>query len=282
MHLKNPYLRLMRLDKPVGIWLLFYPCAWSLALASGGFIDIWKLLLFAVGAVLMRSAGCIVNDIADREFDAQVERTKTRPLASGELSVKQAVFLLIILLAASLGVAISLGWQVIFWSALSLPLVAIYPLMKRFTWWPQLFLGLTFNWGALMGWAAVRGVVELPAILLYIGGICWTLGYDTIYAHQDKADDVKIGIKSSALQLGENTKAFVSIMYAVAIALFAIASCGILPFLPAAIHAIWQVYTLDINSPDSARRIFVSNTWFGLLVLLGILINTTKAADILL
>lgn len=267
----SPYLRLMRLHQPVGIWLLFFPCAWAVIVSGNGVVNLWLLFLFAFGALFMRSAGCIINDIADRKFDAKVERTKNRPLASGELALKNAVFLLIILLFLSLLVAISLGAGVVLWSFIAIFPVVVYPLMKRITWWPQFFLGLTFNFGALMGWVAARGFVELPAVLLYIGGICWTLGYDTIYAIQDKADDVKIGVKSTALRLGENVKVFVAIMYFLAILFFLLAGGAALFFLPAIFHAIWQIYSLDINSFASARKIFLSNFWFGLLVLLGFL-----------
>jgi 4-hydroxybenzoate polyprenyltransferase len=270
----RPYLKLMRLHQPVGIWLLFFPCAWAIILASGGVFE-WRLFsLFALGAVLMRSGGCIINDIADRNIDKQVERTKNRPLASGELQVWQAVALLFSLLFLSLFVAIALGYQVLMWAAISLFPVAIYPLMKRISWWPQLFLGLVFNFGAIMGWVAVRGEVELPALLLYIGGICWTLGYDTIYAHQDKTDDAKIGVKSTALRLGDKTKPFVFLMYILAILCYALAGGGFYALIPAAIHAVWQVYFLDIDSPISARKMFLSNVWFGGLVLAGIYIQT--------
>lgn len=262
----NPYLRLMRLHQPVGIWLLLWPCWWALALASPGFPDQVTMFLFAAGALLMRSAGCVINDIADREFDRQVERTKDRPLASGELSVRQAVGLLAVLLSSSLVIAMQLGWQVVMWSALALPLVAAYPLMKRITWWPQVFLGLTFNWGALIGWVAVCGEVELPALLLYAGGICWTLGYDTIYAHQDKADDARIGVKSTALRLGGRTKWFVAFVYLFALACWAAAGshAGFFVCLAlAALQMAWQVATLDIDSPASARRVFFSNAGLG-------------------
>jgi len=271
----SPYFRLMRLHQPVGIWLLFFPCAWAITLAEWGHIDLRLLVLFAIGSALMRSAGCVINDIADRKFDAKVERTKNRPLASGELSVAQAVALLLGLLFLSLLVAIALGWNVLLWSALALFPVGIYPLMKRVSWWPQFFLGLTFNWGALMGWVAVRGGLEMPAVLLYIGGICWTLGYDTIYAIQDKADDAKIGVKSTALRLGGNIKIFVAIMYALAILFFSFAGANVVFLLPAMLHAIWQIYTLNTNSRESARKIFLSNAWFGALVCLGFLTDKT-------
>lgn len=221
----------------------------------------------------MRGAGCIINDIIDRDIDKQVERTKNRPLASGELNIKQAIYLLIFLLLASLIVAVQLGLAVVIWGTLALLPVATYPFMKRISWWPQLFLGLVFNWGALMGWAAVRGNIELPAILLYIGGVFWTLGYDTIYAHQDKFDDSKIGVRSTALRLGEKTKLFVVIMYALTITCFALATgrlLGVIALIPAILHCVWQVYSLDINIPESARKIFLSNAWLGLMIFLGL------------
>lgn len=275
MVLSNPYLRLMRLHQRAGIWLLYWPCAWALVLAGAG-LDIEKLLLFFIGAVLMRGAGCAINDIVDRDIDKYVARTKTRPLASGELNVKQAMALVFTLIMASLLIAIKLGVIVVLWGALALIPVVCYPFMKRISWWPQLFLGLVFNWGALMGWACVRGQVELPAILLYIGGICWTLGYDTIYALQDKQDDIKIGVRSTALRLGEKTRVFVALMYLSAIICFSVASgtvLGVIALIPAALHCFWQVKNLDINSPESGKRLFFSNVWLGFLVFLGLFIS---------
>ncbi len=264
--LSSPYMRLMRLHQPAGIWLLLWPCWWALALASGGLPPLYMLLLFALGSVLMRAAGCIVNDIADRKFDSQVERTRTRPMASGELSLAQAVALLALLLGISLLIAMLLGKVVVMWAALALIPVAIYPWMKRISWWPQLFLGLTFNWGALMGWAAVRGEVELPALLLYGGGIFWTLGYDTIYAHQDKKDDALIGIKSTALFLGQRTKPAVLLFYILAILLWTAAGtlCGsgllFYGFMAMVLgQFLWQVWGVDIDSPSSCRTMFISN-----------------------
>lgn len=228
----------------------------------------------------MRGAGCIINDLADRNIDRQVERTKNRPLASGELQFSQAVYLLVILLLASFTVAVQLGLEVVMWGALALLPIIIYPFMKRISWWPQLFLGMVFNWGAFIGWASVRDQVEFPAILLYIGGVFLTLGYDTIYAHQDKYDDARIGVRSTALRLRHNTKIFVAIVYALAIICFAEASIiatgnfsGIAALIPASFHCAWQVYSLDINNPQSAKKIFLSNAWLGFLVFLGLLIN---------
>lgn len=272
----SPYIRLMRLHQPVGIWLLLWPCWWSIALASPGWPSWWLLLLFALGAILMRSAGCIINDMADREFDRQVERTRNRPLASGELSMVQAGLLLLALLVAAAGVTALLGKVVFIWACLSLLPIVMYPFMKRISWWPQLFLGMTFNWGALMGWAAVHGVVELPALLLYIGGIFWTLGYDTIYAHQDKIDDARIGIKSTALRLGAQTIRVVALFYALAVLCWAAAGwvhgSGLATFCALALTGgqfFWQLHTVNLDEPASCRRIFMSNTLLGWLVFAG-------------
>ena len=271
-----PSLRLMRLHQPIGIWLLLWPCWWAAALASGGRPSLVLLILFALGAVVMRSAGCIVNDMADREFDRQVERTRGRPLASGEMSMKQAGILLFLLLIVAALDALCLGKTVFFWAMASLPLVAAYPFMKRFTWWPQLFLGLTFNWGALLGWVAVRGQVELPALLIYAGGVFWTLGYDTIYAHQDKIDDARVGIKSSALRLGAGTKKAVGMFYVLAVMLWALAGWAngstmllFAALILAELQFAWQCCTVNLDDPASARRIFVSNAYVGGVVFLA-------------
>ena len=273
-----PTLRLMRLHQPAGIWLLLWPCWWAIALASPA-PPVRLFLLFGIGAVLMRSAGCIVNDMADRRFDARVERTKQRPLASGEISMPQAFLLLALLLAASLLVALALGKSVVLWAALSLPLVVTYPFMKRITWWPQLFLGLTFNWGALLGWVAVRGMVEPPAVLLYVGGIFWTLGYDTIYAHQDKADDAAIGVKSTALRLGNNRR-IIGLFYLMAVFFWALAGwaagSGMLFFAFLALAVLQlgrQVCRVDFGNPASCRRVFISNRWLGLLIFAGCILG---------
>lgn len=275
---RSPYIRLMRLHQPVGIWLLLWPCLWSATLAAHGKPAPIMLILFAIGAVLMRSAGCIINDIADRKIDALVERTRTRPLASGELKLKQAILLLAILLACALWIALMLGPVVMAWAALSLIPVATYPLMKRITWWPQAFLGLTFNWGALMGWAAVTGTIELPALLLYGGGIFWTLGYDTIYAHQDKLDDALIGVKSTALRLGDNSKTAITAFYVAAILFWAAAGwaagANALYFvflILAQLHLLRQICNLDLNNPTACRAAFMSNTRLGFILFIGTL-----------
>lgn len=264
----SPYLRLMRMHQPAGIPLLLWPCWWAIALASDGLPPLDILALFAAGAVLMRGAGCIINDIADRDIDSHVVRTKTRPIASGELNVRQALMFLVLLLLISLGIAWQLGWVVVMWAALSLIPVAIYPFMKRISWWPQLFLGLTFNWGALMGWAAITGKVELPALLLYAGGVFWTLGYDTIYAHQDKIDDKKIGVKSTALRLGRKTRPALVGFYGLSLLLWVLAGFSAGATLPyfitvlfVLLHFGWQVKALSTSSPISCKKLFKSNSY---------------------
>jgi 4-hydroxybenzoate polyprenyltransferase len=272
----RPYARLARLDRPIGTWLLLFPCWWGLAL--GGARDPMLYLLFGIGAVLMRGAGCTLNDIADREFDRQVARTATRPLAAREISVAQAIAFMGLLLALSFAILVSLDRAAIALGFLVLGLVAIYPFMKRITWWPQFFLGLAFNWGALMGYAAARGSVAWPAALLYVGGIAWTLGYDTIYAHQDKEDDARIGIKSSARRLGDNSKPWIAGFYMTMIILCAMvglaASLGgpfWLALAVAAGHFVWQVRTVDLDRPDSCLAVFKANTGVGWLLLAGLL-----------
>jgi 4-hydroxybenzoate polyprenyltransferase len=212
----KPYAKLMRLDRPIGTWLLLLPCWWSVALASDGFPNLWLLFHFALGAIVMRGAGCVVNDIYDRKLDAQVERTSIRPLASGEIKLWQAIVFLKVLLVIGFCILLLFNRATIITGILSLLWVFSYPLMKRITWWPQLFLGFTFNWGALMGWTAVTGGLRPAAILLYIAGIFWTLGYDTIYAHQDAQDDALAGIKSTARLFGANSMTWVSVFYALA------------------------------------------------------------------
>lgn len=271
MHLPpvSLYLRLMRFDKPVGIWLLLWPCCWSVTLAAGK-PEPLLLLLFLVGAAVMRAAGCIINDIFDREIDRQVERTRSRPLASGEVSLREALVLLFFLLVVALVVAMTLGQTVVLLSALWLPLVVLYPLMKRITWWPQLFLGLTFNAGAIIGWAAVKGEVEWPAVVLYGGAVFWTLGYDTLYAHQDKEDDARIGVKSTARRLGQKTKLWVSLFYGIFIlALLLLGTwLDVRPiyffslFLIAA-HLVVQVLRVRLEDAQSCMDAFRSNQWAG-------------------
>ena len=272
-----PYIRLARLDRPVGTWLLLFPGWWAIALAAEHWPD-WRLVaLFGIGAMAMRGAGCTLNDIIDRDFDAQVARTRIRPLPSGAVSVRQAALFLILQLAIGATVLASLDHLAILLGLLVLVLVATYPLMKRVTYWPQFFLGLNFNWGALLGWAAATGSLAAPAFLLYFGGIAWTLGYDTIYAHQDKEDDVLIGVKSSALALGAGTRPWLFLFYATAAALWgaagAIAGMG-WPFwlglTLATAQLLWQAARVEIDDPADCLAKFRSNRWAGWLLLLGI------------
>src|SRR5207302_203825 len=202
----EPYARLARLDRPIGTWLLLFPGWWGIALASQRWPDPLLLVLFAIGAVAMRGAGCTLNDIADRDYDGQVARTRLRPLPSGAVSVRQAIIFLLLQLVIGAAVLFSLNRATILLGIAVLVLIGTYPFMKRITYWPQVFLGLNFNWGALIGWTAITDALAWPSALLYLGGIFWTIGYDTIYAHQDKEDDVRIGVKSSAIALGSHTR----------------------------------------------------------------------------
>ncbi len=281
----RPWARLMRLDRPIGTWLLLLPCWWGLALAwkagagAAGAVEVAALFgLFALGAVVMRGAGCTVNDLWDRDFDRRVARTAGRPLASGAIGARPALAFLAAQLLAGLAVLLALNplcWAL---GAASLALVFTYPLFKRVTYWPQFVLGLAFNWGALMGWAAVAGALSPACLLLYAAGIAWTLGYDTIYAHQDKEDDAVVGVKSSALALGARTRPFLWAMYGIALAGIAAAglSAGLgWPFLallaPAGAQLAWQASRVDIDDPADCLAKFRSNRLFGLLVAAAIL-----------
>jgi len=277
----HPYIKLARLDRPVGIWLLLLPCYWGIVLASGGIFNIgWQgvkcLFLFTLGAFLMRAAGCVINDLWDIRLDAAVERTSTRPLASGELSVLQALKFLAALLSLSLLILILLPQVTRVLGVLSIFLVLAYPFMKRVTWLPQLFLGFTFNWGVLMGWAAVTGGLGFAPVWLYIGGIFWTLAYDTVYAHQDKEDDALVGIKSTALLFGKESKFYVGLFFAASMGFIFLAKFAtdsyalttpLLAFLPVW-QAFWQLRTWEMDKPASCLQIFKSNQAYGWLVLL--------------
>ena len=273
----RPYARLARLDRPIGWWLLLLPCWWSVALASAGWPSLALLLLFFVGAVAMRGAGCTWNDIVDRDIDAAVARTRLRPLPSGAVTLKGALAFLALQCLIGLGVLLSFNSFAILLGFSSLLLVAIYPFMKRITYWPQLVLGLAFNWGALMGWAAVHGSLTAAPLLLYLGAVAWTIGYDTIYAHQDKEDDALIGVKSTALKFGEATQKWLWLFYGLAfIALAgAGAAAGLGPFFypvlaMGAALLVWQIVTLDINDPARCLRLFRSNRDFGLVLFAAI------------
>src|SRR5712691_8387217 len=273
----EPYARLARLDRPIGTWLLLFPGWWGIALAGSRWPDPALLVLFALGAVAMRGAGCTLNDIADREYDGMVARTRLRPLPSGRVTVPQAILFMLGQLAVGAAVLLSLNQTSIVLGIAVLGLIATYPFMKRITWWPQLFLGLNFNWGALIGWTAVTGRLTWPPLLLYLGGIMWTLGYDTIYAHQDKEDDARIGVKSAALALGEWTRPFLFGFYALAACLWGVAAyaAGLgawfwLGLLAAAIQICWQAARVDIDDPADCLAKFRSNRLAGWLFLAGI------------
>ena len=273
----RPFVALARLDQPVGVWLLLWPCLWAIGLASEGLPDLELLVLFTAGSFVMRAAGCTLNDIFDRDFDARVERTRRRPLPSGAIGVKGAVAFMAVLLGAGLAILLQFNLFAILLGVGSLLLVVLYPLMKRITYWPQAFLGLTFNYGALLGWAAVEGGIGWPAGLLYVAGIAWTLGYDTIYAHQDKEDDLLIGVRSSAIALGQRTRPFLIAFYVVAVAGFAGAGVAAQVAWPyyvgvavAALLLAWQALRVRIDSPADCLAKFKNNSLVGLALFAGI------------
>jgi 4-hydroxybenzoate polyprenyltransferase len=281
----RPFASLMRLDRPIGAWLLFWPCAWGVALAGMREGGVVLILWLALGAFAMRSAGCVYNDIIDRDLDARVERTRLRPLASKRVSLKGAWVLLVGLSLIGLVVLLQLNRTAQIVALASLFLVAAYPFMKRITWWPQAWLGLVFSWGALVGWAAAEGEVEAPALLLYAGSVFWVIGYDTIYALQDKEDDALAGVKSSALALGRHARFGVAIFYLVALILWAAAiwsvraqQLALLALLPVALHLGWQVATLKLDMGDDALAKFRSNRFAGLLMFLACLVVGTAGA----
>lgn len=286
----RPFLRLARFDRPVGAWLLLFPCWWSLALAelSEGrpYPSPWYVLLFAIGAFVMRGAGCTYNDIVDRDYDAGVERTRNRPIPSGQVSVFAAKLFMVVLCLIGLVVLVQFNRFTILLGIASLALVAIYPFMKRFTYWPQVVLGLTFKWGALMGWAAIKGSLAAAAFLLYAGSVLWTIGYDTIYAHQDKEDDLALGLKSTAIKFGESTKAWVAAFYAGAVVLWSAASLTAGAHLIAAValvlvagQMVWQVATLDIANARNCLVRFRSNCTVGWVFFLGLVADAALTAS---
>ena len=273
------YALLARADRPIGIWLLFLPGLWAICLAAPGFWrGLWLAVLFAVGAAVMRGAGCVVNDLWDRDLDAQVERTRGRPLASGAVRPWQAMLFLAVLCLIGLGVLLLLGRAAQILGVASLALVALYPLAKRVTWWPQAVLGCTFGWGAPMGYAAAAGHLAWPALPLYLGAILWILGYDTIYAHQDREDDTLIGVKSTARLFGETTRlALVGcyggfmLLLALAMWLAGLSAAGFWLLLPPAALLLWQILRLDIDNPGRCLALFKLNREVGLLVALAVL-----------
>jgi len=280
----RPYLRLTRLDRPIGWWLLLLPCWWSSALAAvadrAWGPDPWHILLLLVGAVVMRGAGCTWNDLVDRDIDGRVERTRSRPIPSGQVSVRAAVVFLVLQALVGLAVLLQFNRFAVVVGIASLGVVAIYPFMKRVTYWPQIFLGLAFSWGALMGWAAARGALELPAFLLYAGSIAWVIHYDTIYAHQDREDDALVGLKSTALLFAENTKPMLALFSTAAVVLIGLAgyfahagfvfALGLAAF---AAHLAWQIARIEIGNPDSCLRMFRANRDAGLILFVATVLD---------
>jgi 4-hydroxybenzoate polyprenyltransferase len=281
-HFTRPYLRLARLDRPIGSWLLLMPCWWSLGLAGirGATLpSAWHVLLFFIGAFAMRGAGCTWNDLVDRDLDAKVERTRSRPIPSGQVSVTQAAIFLVAQALVGLAVLLQFNRFTVLCGFASLLVVAVYPFMKRITYWPQIVLGLAFSWGALMGWPAVFARLDWPAVILYAGSICWVIGYDTIYAHQDREDDALIGLKSTALLFGENTRVMLGLFYGAAVLLIGAAGfmagggmVFVLGLLAFAAHLAWQVRALDIDDPRYCLRLFKSNRDAGLVLFGAMLI----------
>jgi 4-hydroxybenzoate polyprenyltransferase len=280
----RPYLRLSRADRPAGTWLLLLPCWWGLGLAvaadpaGGSLNDIWIAIGCAIGAFLMRGAGCTWNDISDREFDAQVARTKSRPLPSGQVTVKQAAVWLGLQMLIAFGILLTFNTFTIFLGVAALIPVIIYPFAKRFTWWPQVFLGVAFNWGALLAWAAHTGSLAWPAVLLYLSGIAWTLFYDTIYAHQDKDDDALIGVKSTARLFADSTPRYLLVFMILSVSLMAFGAIlalssgppiplvvGIMAAWAFGMHMFWQMRHLDIGNPEVCLKLFRSNRDTGLI-----------------
>ena len=277
----RPYLRLSRADRPIGTWLLYIPCLWGILLAAlhdGNlqFWDAWLIVAFGAGAWLMRGAGCSWNDITDRHFDAQVARTRSRPIPSGQITVRSAVLWMAAQALIAFFILLTFGLLSTLIGIASLVFVVIYPFAKRFTWWPQIFLGLAFNWGVLLGWVAHTGQLEWPAVILYLSGISWTLFYDTIYAHQDSEDDALIGVKSTARLFGSNSPYWLRLFLALAVGLMGLAIwaanpnnmlglwIALLGPLGFGLHMIWQLNRLDLNNSTILLRLFRTNRSTGL------------------
>ena len=277
----KPYARLARWDRPIGWWLLMWPCWWSAAMVAAhrgaDYPNLWHLALFTIGAIAMRGAGCTYNDLVDHDIDGQVARTRSRPLPSRQVTRRQAWTFLLAQCLVGLAVLLQFNWFAVAVGIASLATVAVYPFMKRFTDWPQLFLGLAFSWGALMGWAAHFGSLELAPLLLYFGSILWVIGYDTFYAHQDKEDDALVGVRSTARLFGDRTKQWLVALYGGALLFFIVAFANaavpmpaLAGLLAAGAHMARQIKVLDIDDADQCLRLFKSNAVVGWLIFLGL------------
>jgi 4-hydroxybenzoate polyprenyltransferase len=279
----RPYLRLARLDRPIGSWLLLLPCWWSLALAAvraGHPVSLWYVLLFFIGAFAMRGAGCTWNDLVDRDLDARVERTRSRPIPSGQVGLRGAAIFLVVQALVGLVVLLQFNLFTIYVGIASLAVVSVYPFMKRITYWPQTVLGLAFSWGALMGWPATFARLDPPALLLYAGAISWVIGYDTIYAHQDREDDALIGLKSTALLFGPRTRPMLAVFFTLAVVLIGLAGwaagAGIvfaLGLVAFGSHLAWQITQLDIDDPALCLALFKSNRDAGLILFAALVLD---------
>lgn len=283
----RPYSRLARWERPIGWWLLLWPCWWSTALASDAagrpWPNLWHLALFLIGAVAMRGAGCTWNDLVDRHIDDKVARTRSRPIPSGQVTVLQARIFLILQALVGLVVLLQFDRFSIGLGLSSLVVVVIYPFMKRITDWPQAFLGLAFSWGALMGWAVTFGRLDVAPVVLYVACILWTIGYDTIYAHQDKEDDAIVGVRSTARYFAENTRAWLIGLYGATVALLAVAltlaHVGLFAWVGLAgfaTHLVWQIRRLDIDDPDLCLMLFRANRWTGWIFFAGLVADGTR------
>ena len=281
--MKN-YIKLIRLDKPTGIFLLFWPCSWGLILgnssSSSNAIFYYYLFLFFIGSFLMRSAGCVYNDIIDKKIDIKIARTKTRPITSGLISVSKGWFLIVLFVALSLIILVQFNLKSIIFGLSSSFFVILYPFMKRITYWPQLFLGVTFNWGIILGWLSMGNEFALIPVLLYISAIFWTLGYDTIYGMQDIQDDIKIGVKSTSIKFHKNIKLFLSICYLISFGLFIVLlillnvslTTYFLTFLSSLILII-QIFLFDSKEYKKNAKLFALNNYYGLSIFLILLIT---------
>lgn len=280
----RPYTRLARLDRPVGIWLTFFPCLAALIQACHGFPPFWQLAVFSLGALLMRSAGSTVNDIADRKFDANVERTRFRPLANGQLESRQAIIFLIVELALAASLLLFLSPTTRLTAICVLPLVFIYPFCKRFTHWPQAVLGATFNWGMLMAWTEVAGHIPAGAIAMWIGVIAWQIGYDTVYAYVDLKDDTRLGLMSTAILFGQRGKTCIALCYASTVILWLLGGWSLdmslsytAGMMVIAAHLAWQIWRIDLRRPELSFRLFLSNISTGALLVCTALVGTSEA-----